>query len=168
MLKLDQQTPLNILILLERRDFDSDFDHGLLLSPDFVPHFLIVLEFFIAPDRKNVLIQILKLLVLALGQDSQHEGFFVLNELEDLVVQIDIEVYFLDAARVEVEFTEFDGVAAQTNEILSQVLSFLFLGRFFSAAHVVAGFWQTVIGVFVAFGFLLVEHVQIVLLIGLA
>jgi hypothetical protein len=52
---------------------------------DFEPDLLKVLKPLIASDWKDVLIKVIKLLVAALGDDSEHEGVVRTVVFEDLI-----------------------------------------------------------------------------------
>jgi hypothetical protein len=68
---LDGHCPLDGVRLVEDGNFDSDSHNGLLLLPDPEPDLLVILEAFIAPDRKHILIKVVELGVRAKSDDSE-------------------------------------------------------------------------------------------------
>jgi hypothetical protein len=71
---LNFQEPIYFIILLHRWHFDSNLDLSSFFGSDFESNFLKVFVSLIATDREDVFVKVVKLLVGALGDDSQEEG----------------------------------------------------------------------------------------------
>ena len=72
--ELDFEHPANFIVFFDGRDFDCDFDLSSFFGPDFEPDFFKVFVSFVTSDREDVFVEIVELLVAALGDDSKEEG----------------------------------------------------------------------------------------------
>lgn len=105
------------MILLDGRNFDSNLDLSLLSFSDLEPDFFKVLKSLIASDWKDILIEVIKLLTGALGDDSKHERIVGSVVFEDFVFEFDDNIDFFNGSREESGFTEGDTVSIDVDEV---------------------------------------------------
>lgn len=102
--------------MFHRGYFDSNFNLRLFPLPDFKPNLLKVLEPIIAPDREDILIEIIKLGMVTFGYDSQHEGIGSIF-FENVVFELDSNIDFFNGSGEEGGFSEGDGGAVDVDEV---------------------------------------------------
>lgn len=93
--KLNLQKPFNHVIFPDRRDLDGNLDLRSLFLSDLEPHFLKVLKPLVAPNREDVLIQIVELGIVALGDNPEHKGIGAVI-LNDLILESYRDIKFLN------------------------------------------------------------------------
>lgn len=116
-LELNFQQSFNYVVLLNWRNFNRDLHLSLFSFSYLEPHLLKILEPLIASHRKNILIQVIKLLIDALGDDSEHKGVVGAVVFENLIFQFDDNIDFLDGARKKGGFTEWYGISVDVDEV---------------------------------------------------
>ncbi len=117
--QLNLQKAFNDIVLLNGRYFNSDFDLGFLSLSDLESDFFKVLEPFVTSDRKNVFIQVVEFWIAAFCDDSEHEGIVGPVVFQDLVLELNDDIHFLNGAREQSGFAEWNIVPVDVNEILS-------------------------------------------------
>jgi hypothetical protein len=113
------------------------------LGPDLKPDLFKILISLIAPDRIDILIEVIKLLIVALGNDPEEEGVTLGGYLQDIVVEVDRDIDFLNGAGVKRGLTELNRLSVDADVVAGLGL---WLGLhllelvFFGLAGLVLGF----------------------------
>ena len=68
------------------------------LGPDLKPNLFKILISLVASDRVYVLIEVIKLLIVALGNDPEEEGVALRGYFQDIVIQVDRDINFFNRA----------------------------------------------------------------------
>ncbi len=130
--ELNFQNTLNNIVLFDRGNFNGDFDMCSLLLSNFESNFLEVFKSFIASDWKHILVQIVKLHVVAFGYYPQHIRILPII-FNNFIFQSDRYIQFFDGAGVQGRFAKSDVVSVYFDEIfsLSQLCHFILILRRF-------------------------------------
>jgi hypothetical protein len=68
------------------------------LGPDLKPNLFKILISLVASDRVDVLIEVIKLLIVALGNDPEEEGVALRGYFQDIVIKVDRDINFFNRA----------------------------------------------------------------------
>ena len=116
-LKLHLQKPFNNIVFLNWRNFDSDLHLSLFSLSYLEPDFLKILKPLIASDRKNILIQIIKLLITTLSNNPEHKWIIGPIILKYLIFQFNHNINFLNRSWKECGFTKRYAVSIDVDEV---------------------------------------------------
>lgn len=89
----------------------------LFLLLDLESHLLEILESLVAPNRKNILIKVIKLHIAAFGNDPQHKRIIGAIVFNDIILQSDDHIQLLDTTWKEGGLAEGDVVSVDLDEI---------------------------------------------------
>jgi hypothetical protein len=80
------------------------------LGPDLKPDLFKILISLIASDRVDVLIEVIKLLIVALGNDPEQEGVALRGYFQDIVIEVDRDINFLNRSGEKRGLTKLNGL----------------------------------------------------------
>ena len=130
-LKLNLESTIDWIVFLYWRYLHSHFYEGSLFLSDFEPNFFKVLESFITPNRKHILIKRIKLRITTFGDDSEHHGIRIIF-VEDLIFQAYGNIYFLNWSREQDRLTKGYTSLTNINKVFGLVQGLILSLRWFA------------------------------------
>lgn len=116
-LELNLKDSWNFIILFDRRNFNSNLNLGSFFGSNFESDLFEVFISLVTSDWEDVLIEVIKLLIVALGDDSEKEGLSLLGLWDNVVCKINWYIDLFDRAWIKCGFSELNDLTIDVDEM---------------------------------------------------